>query len=92
MPITVKLTISLPKDLAEFATKLARETNRPRSRVFADLLNEKREEALRESLIEGYQALANDSRGFAREAMPLAAEVWDEADYGTRTRETESRE
>ena len=92
MPIIVRLTISLSKDLAEFATKLARETNRPRSRVFADLLNEKREEALRESLIEGYEALANESRRFAEGAMPLAAEVWDEADYGSRASETESGE
>lgn len=80
---TVKLTISLPKDLEDFASRFAAETKRSRSQVFADLLAEKRGEILRLSLIEGYRVMAEENSQFTREAMPLAAEVWGEVDYKT---------
>jgi predicted transcriptional regulator len=85
--MTVKITISLPDYLAEFAKRLASQTKRPRSRVFAELLETKRQEILRDSLIEGYRALADENRRFASEAMPLAAEVWGEADPETREKQ-----
>lgn len=78
---TIKLTISLSRDLAEFADKLADQTHCPRSQIFAELLRSKQREMLRSSLIEGYQALAEEQRRFAREALPLAAEIWEE--YGS---------
>jgi len=78
--MTVKVTISLPKDLAEFAERFAAETNRSRSRIFADLLERERKEILRNSLIEGYRTLAEENRRFASEAISLAAEVWGEVD------------
>lgn len=78
--MAVKLTISLPEHLAEFAKRLASETRRPRSRVFAELLESKRQEILHGSMIEGYRALAEENRRFADEAMPLAGEIWEEPD------------
>lgn len=81
--MTVKMTISLPEELAEFAEKVAAATNRPRSRIFAELLEGKRKEILRNSLVEGYRALAEENRQFAGGAFSLAAEVWGEADHET---------
>lgn len=80
---TMKMTISLPEDLADFVERFAAQTQRPRSRVFADLLESKRREILRQSLVEGYRALADENRRFASDAMPIAAEVWGEVEYET---------
>lgn len=77
MADTVRLTISLPRELADFADRLAQEKKRQRSRVFARLLTEKKQAMLQQAMIEGYQAMAEENRRFAEEAMPLAAEVWD---------------
>ena len=77
MQRTIKVTISLPEDLAQFVDELANQDHRPRSQVFADLVDEKRRELLRQSMIEGYQALAAENKQFASEAMPVSAEVWE---------------
>lgn len=79
----MKMTISLPEDLADFVKRIAVETKRPRSRVFADLLESKRSALLRESLIAGYQELADENRRFASDAMALATEAWGEAEHET---------
>ncbi len=78
MQTTTKLTISLPSELARFIDRFAAQVHRPRSQIFADLVDEKRREVLRTSLIEGYQSLADDNRRFAKEAMGISAEVWGE--------------
>ena len=80
MQRSVKVTISLPEDLAKFVDRLANQVRRPRSQVFADLVDEKRRELLRRSMIEGYQALAAENTQFAKEAMPISAEVWEEVE------------
>lgn len=80
MQTTIKMTISLPTDLARFIDRFAAQVHRPRSQVLADLVEEKRREVLRKSLIEGYQSLAAENRRFASEAMPISAEVWGEMD------------
>ena len=80
MQNAVKLTISLPADLAQFVDELAAQDHRPRSQILADLVEEKRREVFRKSLIEGYQSLAAENRRFASEAMRISAEVWEEVD------------
>jgi predicted transcriptional regulator len=80
MKRVVKLTISLPADLAEFMDRLAERVRRPRSQVFAELVAEKQRQTLRETLAEGYQAISQDNARFAREAALIAAEVWDVGD------------
>jgi predicted transcriptional regulator len=83
MKTTIKLTISLPAELAQFVDRLAAEVHRPRSQILADLVEEKRREVFRKSLIEGYQSLAAENRRFASEAMHISAEVWGEVDDST---------
>ena len=80
MQRTIKVTISLPEDLARFIDRLASQAHRPRSQLFADLVDEKRRELLRQSMIEGYQALAAENEQFASEAMSISAEIWQEVD------------
>ncbi|MEX0785145.1 MAG: hypothetical protein WD939_00765 [Dehalococcoidia bacterium] len=80
MQTTVKLTISLPVELARFIDRFAAQVRRPRSHVFAELVEEKRRETLRESLVEGYQSLARENARFANEALPISAEVWEAED------------
>ncbi len=76
MRTSIKLTISLPEDLAEFANKLASDSGRPRSQVIADLLEARRDAVFQAELAESYEAMADESVQFAKEAFPLAAEVW----------------
>jgi len=79
--MTVKVTISLPDELADFADKLAAEAGRPRSQIIAALIEERRLRELRERLAEGYRYYAEENRRFAEAALPLAAEIWDEYDW-----------
>ena len=76
MTKSVKVTISLPYRLAEFVDRLALERQCPKSRLIAELLAEKELRIQREALIQGYEALAEENRRFAEEALPLAAEAW----------------
>jgi predicted DNA-binding protein len=76
MPTTVKVTISLPQELAEYADKLASQRGRPRSQIIAELIDESRGAAFREELAEAYRSMAEESAKFAREAFPLSAQVW----------------
>jgi len=73
----VKLTISLPQQLADFADQVAAESGRPRSHVIAEALREKRRATLRQELEEAYEATSEDNRKFAKESLHLAAEIWE---------------
>lgn len=75
MAATVKLTISLPRELADYADHLAEEAGRARSQIKADLLAERKSRALYEQLAEGYRYYAEENSRFAEEAFPLAAEI-----------------
>jgi metal-responsive CopG/Arc/MetJ family transcriptional regulator len=87
MADTIRLTISLPKELADFADTLAKDRKRQRSRIFAKLLAEKKQAMLQQAMIEGYQTTAEENRRFAEEAMPLAAEVWNSFEDGLKPRQ-----
>ena len=74
---SVRLTISLPKELAEFAGRSAKQRGQPRSTLFAELLERQRRQEVRQALARAYKALAEDNRQFAQDAFPLAAEIWE---------------
>ena len=71
-----RVTVTLPEDVAEYADDVARRTGRSRSAVVAHAIDNLRRADIERLLAEGYQALAEDSRHFAEEALPLAAEAW----------------
>ena len=72
---TVRLTISLPRDLLSFADRLSRERNSSRSGVIASILRDLAEERERAAMIEGYEAMAEQGPDFADMAISLADEV-----------------
>ena len=70
-----KITISLPKELLDFADHLAIEQSTSRSGVFARLL-EKEEEARVQSLMaKGYGEIGEENRREAEEALNLTNTV-----------------
>jgi predicted transcriptional regulator len=71
-----RVTITLPEEVAGYADEVARRTGRTRSAVIAEAIEALRRGEVDELLTEGYQALADESRRFAEEALPLAAETW----------------
>jgi len=79
--MTVKVTISLSDELAEFADKLAAESGLPRSQIIAQMIDDRRAAALYEELAQAYRELAEENLQFAKDAFPLAAEIWDEYDW-----------
>jgi metal-responsive CopG/Arc/MetJ family transcriptional regulator len=70
-----KVTVSLPRDLVRFADEVARETKTNRSRVVSSCLREHAERRLRERMEQGYKAMAEENREFAKVAADLAHEV-----------------
>ncbi len=70
-----KLTISLPRDLILFTTKVASEMQVSRSKVVSSCLREFADRRLREQMEEGYKAMAEEHRQFANLAANLAPEV-----------------
>jgi predicted transcriptional regulator len=80
MQRTVKITISLPSELAKFVDQAAERLRRPRSQVLAEMIEERRREELRASLVEGYKAMAEDNTRFAEEAREIAIADWGDAE------------
>jgi metal-responsive CopG/Arc/MetJ family transcriptional regulator len=72
---TLKVTISLPHDLLEFADAVAAEKGETRSGVFADLLAEKQRERLHALMAEGYQEFAKENLAQAEEAVNITGPV-----------------
>ena len=71
-----RVTVTLPEDVAKYADDVARRTGRTRSAVIAQAVESLRRVELERLLADGYQALAEEGRRFAKEALPLAAETW----------------
>ena len=80
MANTSKISISLPRDLIKFADEMAQGTKTSRSEFIADVLAAKKRELLREAMIEGYKALAEEHLRFAEETVWLAGDIWDPYD------------
>jgi len=72
---TQKVTISLPRELLEFADAVAAEKGASRSGVFADLLAEKQRERLHGLMAEGYREFARENLAQAEEALNITNPV-----------------
>ena len=72
---SVKITISLPEDVLEWANSLAREQGSNRSAVIAKLLKKDEEERTKELMAEGYGAMGEENLQDAEESLGLISEV-----------------
>ena len=70
-----RITISLPKDLADLADRLARERSTSRSGVIARLLENEEEARLQALMAEGYREVGEENRREAEESLNLTREV-----------------
>lgn len=73
-----KVTLTLPRDLMETVREMA--PPRGQSKFVAEaveyFIEEKRRQTLREKLIEGYKAMAEESLVIAKEWEPVGNEAW----------------
>ncbi len=70
-----KVTISLPKDLLDYADQLAKERATTRSGVIAELLEKEEETRIQALMAEGYREMGEENRREAEEALNLTSEV-----------------
>jgi metal-responsive CopG/Arc/MetJ family transcriptional regulator len=73
--VTMRFTVSLSADLASVLDDLAQQWKIGRSGVVARLLEEAKTIQLRESLMEGYKAMAGESAETAEQTLAAQAEV-----------------
>jgi metal-responsive CopG/Arc/MetJ family transcriptional regulator len=77
---TVRLNITIPKELARTLDKFA--GTRKRSRFIAEAvkkqIDQKRKEQLEKALEEGYRATAKESSALAKEFQGTDLEGWDD--------------
>ncbi len=77
---TVRLNITIPKELAQALNKFA--GNRKRSRFIVEAvrkqIDQKRKEELEEVLEEGYRVTAKESSALAKEFEGADLEGWDD--------------
>lgn len=73
-----KVTLTLPRNLMEAVREMA--SPRGQSKFVAEaveyFIQEKRRQTLREELIEGYKAMAEESLVIAKEWEPIGNEAW----------------
>jgi len=70
-----KLTISLPKNLIALTDEIAKERKVSRSKVVSLCLQELAAKRLRAEMEEGYKAMANEQRQFAKLSFELQRRV-----------------
>ena len=70
-----KITISLPKELLDFADHLAIEQSTSRSGVFARLLEKEEEARIQAMMAKGYSEMGEENRREAEEALNLTNAV-----------------
>lgn len=70
-----KITISLPRELLDFADRLARERATSRSEAIASVLEKEASAEVEALMAQGYRELAEENRREAEEALPLMREV-----------------
>jgi predicted transcriptional regulator len=70
-----RLTITLPQRMAKELRSRARQTKQPVSRLVAQALKQQEDERIRQSMIEGYKASAEESRRIAEEFWPVLGET-----------------
>jgi len=75
MSQVVKLTISVPRDLISFADKVASKDKISRSKVISNCLSELARKHKIQLMEEGYKAMAEENREFAKMAFELQRRV-----------------
>ena len=71
-----RITVSLPKHVSDSATSMAAERKISRSQLIAQLVEAEQKRLVDRELAEGYAALAEEHRRFAKVAVGTASEVW----------------
>ena len=71
-----RITVSLPKNVSDFANAMATERKISRSQLIAQLLEAEQKRIVERELAEGYAALAEEHRRFAELAVGVASEEW----------------
>jgi len=78
MTVKEKVTLTLPRDLMEQVREMA--SPRGQSQFVAEaveyFIEEKRRQTLREKLIEGYKAMAEESLAITKEWEQVGDETW----------------
>lgn len=78
MAVKEKVTLTLPRDLMETVREMA--SPRGQSQFVAEaveyFIEEKRRQTLREKLIEGYKAMAEESLAITKEWEQVGDETW----------------
>jgi len=74
--MTVKMNFSLDAGVAQTLKRRAQEQGKSASRYLSELVERDANTAREELAATGYRALALETRGFADDALPLAAETW----------------
>ena len=79
MAATEKVTLTLPQDLMDTVRVLAPPRGRSKyvAKALRYFIEEEEKRVLREELIAGYQATAEESAAIAAEWMPLGQEAWE---------------
>ncbi len=75
MSQVARLTVSLPRGLISFTDKVANERGISRSKVISSCLQEFAEQRRLAELEEGYKAMAEENRKFAKMAFELQRKV-----------------
>ncbi len=70
-----KMTVSVPRDLIELTSEIAKEKRISRSKVVSACLRELAERRLREKMEDGYKELAKENLTFANDAINIIHEV-----------------
>jgi metal-responsive CopG/Arc/MetJ family transcriptional regulator len=70
-----KLTVSIPRELVDFADKVAKERKISRSKVVASCLQEMAKQKLQADLEDGYRAMAKSGKPLADVTFEAQREV-----------------
>ena len=70
-----KVTISLTRELLDYADRLARERGTTRSGLIAGLLEYEEESRIKKLMGEGYREIAEENRRESEEALNLTSDV-----------------
>jgi hypothetical protein len=76
-----RFTITVPEEIAKRVRKRAREERKPVSQVIADDLRTAERERIRQRMIEGYKAMAEENERLAEEWFEISAETWPDEDW-----------
>jgi len=70
-----RITITLPRELADRLRKEARDTRKPVSRLVAEAVASREQHEVEQRMIRGYKEAAALNRRLAEEALPAIGEI-----------------